>query len=58
MAFCSRARDGEGIELKLDAARLNGFPIGYRHLAYAQEAIGYRVSTLEEALNVVAAILK
>jgi hypothetical protein len=30
-------------ELKLDAARLNGFPIGYRHLAYAQEAIGYRV---------------
>ena len=30
-------------ELQLDAEKLNGFPVGYRHLAYAQEAIGYRV---------------
>jgi hypothetical protein len=30
-------------KLELDAAKLNGFPVGYRHLAYAQEAIGYRV---------------
>jgi hypothetical protein len=30
-------------KLALDAAKLNGFPVGYRHLAYAQEAIGYRV---------------
>jgi len=29
--------------LQLDADKLNGFPVGYRHLAYAQEAIGYRV---------------
>ena len=30
-------------ELQLDIEKLNGFPVGYRHLAYAQEAIGYRV---------------
>ena len=30
-------------KLQLDAEKLNGFPVGYRHLAYAQEAIGYRV---------------
>jgi len=30
-------------KLQLDAAKLNGFPVGYRHLAYAQETIGYRV---------------
>jgi SnoaL-like protein len=30
-------------KLALDAEKLNGFPIGYRHLAYAQEEIGYRV---------------
>lgn len=29
--------------LELDPARLASFPIGYRHLGYAQEAIGYRV---------------
>jgi hypothetical protein len=29
--------------LELDAGTLSGFPVGYRHLAYAQEAIGYRV---------------
>jgi len=29
--------------LELDTKTLNGFPVGYRHLAYAQEAIGYRV---------------
>ena len=28
---------------KLDAARLAGFPEGYRHLAYIQTGIGYRV---------------
>ncbi|MBR1125960.1 nuclear transport factor 2 family protein [Bradyrhizobium lablabi] len=30
-------------QLGLDAEKLKGFPVGYRHLAYAQEAIGYRV---------------
>ncbi|WP_051335079.1 nuclear transport factor 2 family protein [Bradyrhizobium sp. Ai1a-2] len=30
-------------KLELDAEKLNGFPVGYRHLAYAQEEIGYRV---------------
>jgi hypothetical protein len=30
-------------KLELDAEKLNAFPIGYRHLAYAQEAIGFRV---------------
>lgn len=30
-------------KLALDAEKLNGFPVGYRHLAYAQEEIGYRV---------------
>ena len=30
-------------KLELDAAKLSSFPVGYRHLAYAQEAIGYRV---------------
>ena len=30
-------------QLQLDAEKLNGFPVGYRHLAYAQESIGYRV---------------
>jgi hypothetical protein len=30
-------------KLQLDATKLSGFPVGYRHLAYAQEAIGYRV---------------
>ena len=29
--------------LKLDAAKLAAFPEGYRHLAYIQEEIGYRV---------------
>jgi hypothetical protein len=29
--------------LQLDPEKLNGFPVGYRHLAYAQESIGYRV---------------
>ncbi len=29
--------------LKLDAAKLARFPHGYRHLAYIQEEIGYRV---------------
>lgn len=29
--------------LKLDAAKLAQFPAGYRHLAYMQEEIGYRV---------------
>ena len=29
--------------LKLDAAKLAQFPQGYRHLAYIQEEIGYRV---------------
>jgi hypothetical protein len=28
---------------KLDAERLNAFPEGYRHLAYLQTAIGYKV---------------
>ncbi len=32
-----------GARLSLDAARLNGFPEGYRHLAYVQTAIGYEV---------------
>jgi len=30
-------------ELKLDQAKLKQLPAGYRHLAYIQEAIGYRV---------------
>lgn len=30
-------------ELKLDGEKLNGFPVDYRHVAYAQQAIGYRV---------------
>jgi hypothetical protein len=30
-------------ELKLDAEILLGFPAGYRHLAYIQEQIGYKV---------------
>ncbi|WP_448811785.1 nuclear transport factor 2 family protein [Agromyces bauzanensis] len=29
--------------LRLDPARLNAFPPGYRHLAYLQEAVGYTV---------------
>ncbi len=29
--------------LDLDKAKLDQFPIGYRHLAYLQEEIGYRV---------------
>jgi hypothetical protein len=29
--------------LALNAEKLNAFPVGYRHLAYAQEEIGYRV---------------
>jgi hypothetical protein len=29
--------------LKLDDAKLKQFPVGYRHLAYIQEEIGYRV---------------
>ena len=29
--------------LELDPESLNGFPVGYRHLAYAQTAIGYDV---------------
>jgi hypothetical protein len=29
--------------LKLDEAKLAQFPLGYRHLAYIQEEIGYRV---------------
>ena len=29
--------------LKLDEAKLAQFPVGYRHLAYIQEEIGYRV---------------
>lgn len=28
---------------KLDQARLHTFPVGYRHLAYLQTAIGYKV---------------
>ncbi|MBV9564193.1 MAG: nuclear transport factor 2 family protein [Bradyrhizobium sp.] len=30
-------------KLELNSDRLNAFPVGYRHLAYAQEEIGYRV---------------
>jgi hypothetical protein len=30
-------------QLKLDQAKLQQFPVGYRHLAYMQEEIGYRV---------------
>jgi hypothetical protein len=30
-------------ELKLDPAKLAQFPVGYRHLAYVQEEIGFRV---------------
>jgi SnoaL-like domain len=30
-------------EIELDAAKLRQFPEGYRHLAYMQEEIGYRV---------------
>lgn len=30
-------------ELKLDSAKLTQFPVGYRHLAYIQEEIGYKV---------------
>jgi hypothetical protein len=30
-------------KLKLSAEKLNAIPVGYRHLAYAQEEIGYRV---------------
>jgi len=30
-------------KLELDAEKLNAFPVGYRHLAYAQEATGFRV---------------
>ena len=29
--------------LSLDADQLNGFPVGYRHLAYAQTQIGFEV---------------
>lgn len=32
-----------GATLKLDAAKLAALPEGYRHLAYIQEEIGYRV---------------
>jgi hypothetical protein len=28
---------------QLDRARLDGYPVGYRHLAYLQEGIGYDV---------------
>jgi len=31
------------VKFELAADRLNAFPVGYRHLAYAQEEIGYRV---------------
>jgi hypothetical protein len=31
--------------LELDAELLNGFPVGYRHLAYLQSRIGYKVKT-------------
>lgn len=30
-------------KLELNAEKLNAFPVGYRHLAYAQDAIGYPV---------------
>ena len=30
-------------KLALNADKLNAFPVGYRHLAYAQDAIGYPV---------------
>ena len=30
-------------QLKLDQTKLQQFPVGYRHLAYMQEEIGYRV---------------
>jgi len=30
-------------QLKLDQAKLQQLPVGYRHLAYMQEEIGYRV---------------
>jgi hypothetical protein len=30
-------------KLELSAEKLNAIPVGYRHLAYAQEEIGYRV---------------
>jgi hypothetical protein len=30
-------------KLELSSEKLNAFPVGYRHLAYAQEEIGYRV---------------
>jgi SnoaL-like domain len=29
--------------LRLDAVQLDGFPVGYRHLAYVQSQIGYEV---------------
>lgn len=32
-------------ELKLDAALLDSFPIGYRHLAYLQSKIGYTIKS-------------
>lgn len=31
--------------LHLDERKLSRFPVGYRHLAYAQEQIGYEVKT-------------
>ena len=31
------------VKLELNAETLNAFPVGYRHLAYAQAAIGYPV---------------
>jgi SnoaL-like domain len=31
------------LSLSLDREILNAFPVGYRHLAYAQQVIGYRV---------------
>ncbi len=29
--------------LSLDAEKLNGFPVGYQHLAYLQSQVGYPV---------------
>ncbi|HEX9335239.1 MAG TPA: nuclear transport factor 2 family protein, partial [Pseudonocardiaceae bacterium] len=34
-----------GVRLELDPALLARFPAGYRHLAYLQEKLGYRVPT-------------
>ncbi|MGV6871824.1 nuclear transport factor 2 family protein [Pseudochelatococcus sp. B33] len=32
-----------GAVIKFDVEKLNGFPVGYRHLAYIQSEIGYKV---------------